>query len=647
MPINGGYRVRVTPLSRGQVASLPKKMERDENDWMTWLSIGLTIAEIGAMFIPGVGVGISTGIAAGFGAAQTVIEYEQTGTVSPTSIGLNVASLFLPGVIHGAGAVIKNSGFALNRAALKAGARAEKAIADAGRTAEEVANFSETVGVGLEKWVSSSKEASYFSRAESLADRFLAGDTVFKQFGITEAESLFTQLSTRGARGAAEALDEGIREANKDFDLSANIEREFIDKFGVIDAQELFSRVSRASSAAEREAIVTSFLTERLTTEEAWLFSEEIKMLGKHQFKQGVDDISKAAMKAAKREARIARREANKAVWREAGAAQRANMILRGIGSSKFNDRVVQIVQLMDPADAGRYIIERLYRRMVKYFKPLFRVLGSVNKIDTAFEKAGGTLVKSNVIVGYRVIGYNKKTPGHSDIMISFYPEMTRSKHPTSRNGKANKNFHGKPPVFVTASDAEITGLIDGGMKYYLRKWAITRGGTAASMNTLDGMGLALMLILPFMQTGMLRNILSLGSNVSKMSKRFAKSGLDGWGDDFIKSFRRAVVNRPGRFLARGVIAPLAGRFGRLTALIVSRESQRFIGVATTAANAAIEGKKPKNFYKTFQSQFRSAAGSYGNRIMRSGGRGSALITQKKYRRKINMVKRLPRAFGL
>lgn len=650
MPISGGYKVRVTPITKGQVALLEKKVSKKDDDGLTWLSIALTIAEVGAMFIPGVGPLASTGIAAIGAAAQTGIEYAQTGTVSPTSIGLNAASLFLPGVTHGVGAVIKNSAWGINRAIEKTAIGAQKAFEAAKNTVGDSAIVGKAVTSWSKEILETTKQAKYLKRTQELAKIFrgetemVIGNGLTRPFISGEVENLFSQTLTKGTRGGLEALDEGTRETEKDLSLSENIEREFIDKFGVLDAQELFRRVTRAESASERDTIIRLFLVEKLSTEDAWVFTQRIREITKGSFRttQGVADANKAAAEAMR-----AAKAANKELFNEASNVQRFNYFMRKIGSAKFNDRVVQIVQLMDPADAGRYIIERLYRRMVKYFKPLMRMLGSVNKIDEAFVKAGGTLVNSNVIVGYRVIGYNKKNPMYTDIMISFYPEATRSKHATSRNGKANKNYHGKPPVFVTASNIEITGLVEGGMKYYLSKWAITRGGSAATFSSLEGMGMALMMILPFMQTGMLRNILSLGSNISKMSKRFAKSGLDGWGDDFIKSFRRAIVNRPGRFLARGIIAPLAGRFGRLTALIVSRESQRLIGIATTAANAAIEGRKPKNFYKTFQSQFKSAVGSYGNRVMRSGGRGKALIAQKKYRRKINMVKRLPRAFGL
>lgn len=647
MPVSGGYKVRVSALETTQVGTISAASKREDNDWLTWLSIGLTVVEVGAMLIPGVGPLVSTGIAAAGVAAQTGIEYAQTGTVSDLSIGLNAASLVLPG-LTALGSNARNT-IKISKG-IREAIEAQEAL---GFTARQSTKFQE-VFKDTSKWYRTAEKNLSNTTKETLEffDKTFKGTAKLNEISNKLNKAFVNELLkdiSNGvkSRAVTEAIDNITREAEKDLSLTANIEREFIDKFGVLEAQELFRQVARAETRAERRAIINSFLAERLTTEEAWIFSEGLKMIGSKQFKEAAEEISYASQRAAKRAMKKAIREANKDAFWDATVSQRMNKVVRGIGSSNFNNRVVQVIQLMDPADAGRFFVERLYRRMVKYFKPLFRILGNVNKIEDAFVKAGGTLVNSHVIVGYRVIGYNKKNPAYSDIMISFYPEMTKSKNAFNKNGKPNKNYHGKPPVFVTASPVEIDGLIKGGMKYYQRKWAISKGGRPMSFGGLEGMGTALMLILPFMNTGLLRNILSLGSNVSKMAKRFKERGGEGWIDDFAKSFRRAVVNRPGRFIARAVLAPLGGRFGRLTGLIISRESQRFIGIATTAANVALEGRKPKDFYQSMRSQLKAMTNSYGNRAIRSQGNWNAKTQQKKYKRKLTMIRRLPGAFGL
>lgn len=340
--------------------------------------------------------------------------------------------------------------------------------------------------------------------------------------------------------------------------------------------------------------------------------------------------------------------------------------ILKNPGSRIFNEKIVQRVQaFFDAKDMGRAPAEAGYKWISKHVKETTKDL--VKKIkgakwgkklaamEKAFTKAGGVLCNSSVIMGYRIL---EKKVGMSLIQISFYPFMTKAKH-EKWNGRRTKNFYGKKPVFVWATSTQIDSLRTKGMVYYLKKWARNRGGNHSSLfgiNLLSGAEF----ILPFVNTGLLRNIFSLSSNiVHNTQSRLAGKGVYGIIDLFspanskkawkgaFSSFKTVAMTRVGRIIGRRFIGGASSLiFGNVIGNAIGREAQRIMGGITASINKGFKAKK-QSFHDAFVNQLKRELKS---RPMKSSAAASRRKLKRKSgariissgRRKLGFIRRAP-----
>lgn len=98
MAVGYGSKFEPAKLIANRVGAVPDLESTSALGFVSWALLGL---EFAAGLIPGVGIGVSTAIAAIGTASQLGIEAAETGTVSATSLGIGAAGLVLPGALQG------------------------------------------------------------------------------------------------------------------------------------------------------------------------------------------------------------------------------------------------------------------------------------------------------------------------------------------------------------------------------------------------------------------------------------------------------------------------------------------------------------------------------------------------------------------
>ena len=200
-----------------------------------------------------------------------------------------------------------------------------------------------------------------------------------------------------------------------------------------------------------------------------------------------------------------------------------------------FYDKVARPMQWLKPQDAARDMTTPIYRKLragiSKWLgnkRKLAEALSHANKLKDAFIKAGGTLVNSSWILGYRVV---KSAGVKKLIQFQFDPVATNN----------------KGPAFVWLTDKEITEFVTSHSpgEWYLDNVAFARNGTGGDnqLNALfatlgAGAGAAGLLPIQF-----LRSVRSIVSTVSRTGVGFAQKGFLGFFQDYFSNFGQKIVS--------------------------------------------------------------------------------------------------------
>lgn len=585
MAITSNYKVQTSALSSSEVGVLPQKeTHTHRSPWLTILGWVTTAAEIVAtLLIPeSAPIWVPLAISTTGAGVQTGI-MSASGEFSAVGLAINWGATIIP-----------------------FGSQLAKVAAKEAR----ITNLAEKLLV---------EEADLAKLIK--AEDFKTLEPLLQTASDVEKKTIIKKyLSQTGVSEELTARLEG-RFTGAD---SQEIRRLLSGVFGDKKVDELIKSI-KGLPKEQQNSLVMAFVREELGAEKANAFLKQMRKLY---------DDPKKAQRAAKLEIR------NQSAFKKT---------MHYTGTSEFNDKVVQRVQaIFDPSDFGRKWIEDSYRVLKRKFRKAFsragKVLDKLEDMERAYVQTGGHLVNGTEIIGYKVL----RTVGHrSYIMINFNPAKWDMGGTGAKNmiwkGRYTKNFGGKKPVFVWARPDELAMLVSNGMEYYLDKWAYSRGGlvvgTGLFSNIFRGLDIT---VLPFVNTGMLRNLLSLTSNIVErsysMSVKHDYWFTEEWRKQAWRSFKRTGVSRVGRLFAQGVVRPVIG--GRV-GYIIGREVQRILGATSTAINNNKLGGK-STFGKQFLSSYKSKAMggiiSYANMPGRKRGLYSA--NKRNASRKLGFLRR-------
>lgn len=104
----------------------------------------------------------------------------------------------------------------------------------------------------------------------------------------------------------------------------------------------------------------------------------------------------------------------------------------------------------------------KLQEQRANKMKGKLKEVNELQRLKRALEAEGGTVVNSNVIVGYRVL-QQAKVGIDALVQIVFNPVTTGA------ISTGAKNHGGKKPVYVRATASQLASLQSGGMRYYLQ----------------------------------------------------------------------------------------------------------------------------------------------------------------------------------
>ena len=272
---------------------------------------------------------------------------------------------------------------------------------------------------------------------------------------------------------------------------------------------------------------------------------------------------------------------------------------IRYLGSQKFDDKVVQRVQnIFDPRDAGRYGVERVYRKINQIVQKQINKFTENKVVNDAIKKATKNLNKINVsenvadaVVQFERVkqratkvvkttttkGYKfqhkystvqqrvmHKVKGGTSRYLSHYYIYGKkgiyfvvAMHFKRRFYKTGNNKHGKKPVWITATRDELYNIKTIGGTYWkekalMRGWEQSRGGRRHS-NRSFGQSRDLSLFLMLVPINPLRRVLSLVSNIVEGGYSMATGNFftRRWVEKFTESFANTLKNRIGRLITR------------------------------------------------------------------------------------------------
>lgn len=248
---------------------------------------------------------------------------------------------------------------------------------------------------------------------------------------------------------------------------------------------------------------------------------------------------------------------------------------VKAMGTQRFNARFVQLAQLSDPNDVGRYGPELLYQwARRKWQKALYnraflnatragaRNIRKSKSLAQAFKKSGGVLMRAqnrgnNVTLYSRYIVGIKMLPGGTPqrrwVLVKFNKANT--------GGLTGKNVGGKKDIVVAMSDYDFEQLATSGTQYWFqqglkKRWFISRGGRAVlNSRHVRVLSNSMSLFLGFVPIQPLRYVLSLVSNWVESASDVAEGDyFSTWWARFSRAFIRSSINRSARFFAKVVV---------------------------------------------------------------------------------------------
>ena len=287
---------------------------------------------------------------------------------------------------------------------------------------------------------------------------------------------------------------------------------------------------------------------------------------------------------------------------------------IKYLGSARFDDKVVQRVQnIFDPRDAGRYGVERIYRKINQIVQNKINSFAEKKIVNEAIEGATKNVAKlgasddvADAVVEFEkqsikittktLKGVTKTTTRTNNFRmthrvpskyLSHYQIFGKKgiyyivwMHFVKKFHKTGRNKHGKKPIWITATREELYNIKTIGGTYfksiaYKRGWEQSRGGRRHSNKSYFG-NRDLSLFLSLVPINPLRRTLSLVSNIVEGSYSMATGSFftRQWVEKFTTSFANTLKNRVGRLLTRTGTKYFANKY-RLAALQKLKKSAK------------------------------------------------------------------------
>lgn len=470
MPIGYGSQFIPPQLLTDEVGkNIINNSSNGSYKWLTGLLTGVGIA---VSFIPGIGTLATVGIEATLGTIQTVLDYQNNPDTPWYSTALNYVGAVIPIVGQGVsnlknaskiGKEIESTIEELSK--IKAGIRAGEGIRfDKGIRSVLLESQLETLEVikpnlGLFGSVNSAAKKYGKEYVKTLAEVNL-GKEFTKEF-IKEQindikqtiNSFVNNILKRGITAAGETIDkteEVIRKnLQAELKISLSLANELVRamrsgvKYGTKEYASLIHKILKESPNEMRALFVSNKRTFNLVTKGS--------------------NVSRAGKVAKK--------------------------------TVKFGQETLEY--LTNPSKIIGKVFEKTTGKLKGYLdgkvgELLKKITKSTIKTEQslieAFEKTGGTRIKSTWIMGYKLI---QEDQFGATLMISFLPSQT--------GGKKGKNVGGKRPVFVKASHIKIKNFLKATSKgqWYLNNWAKNRGGRTMQSSVLGANVSAILAFIP------------------------------------------------------------------------------------------------------------------------------------------------------
>ena len=301
---------------------------------------------------------------------------------------------------------------------------------------------------------------------------------------------------------------------------------------------------------------------------------------------------------------------------------QKVNRVFAG----KWGNRITQAVQLGNPNDMAREILNKPFNKLTRMMKKRVAqfsrwVMRSEEKIGIAAEEVmrkgfrswagkiskaaaknfvrineglkrnGFVFVDQEFVMGFRVV---QAGPTSSQIMVFFNPITTGAATPGS------KNYNGKPELLISLANVHINAWklsMDPG-HFYLKggsgfaRIALTSGGRHAYTGTVNLMAYGA--FMAFIPLSALRNVLSVGSNFKNVGKDISKGIYQAkWRDTLVNTFERLLPNKIAKLVGAVAGAPfgkVASSHAQRIALALSKGNQH-----TKTKTRIVNGVKIKN----------------------------------------------------
>lgn len=336
--------------------------------------------------------------------------------------------------------------------------------------------------------------------------------------------------------------------------------------------------------------------------------------------------------------------EAPELAFTEMNTWQKAMKIM---GTSRFNQRFVQKVQLIDPNDFGRAPVEWLYQKTKKWFNKnviskLPKVAKNTARIDKAveeFKRHGGVSVAdiSDWHIGYKIISTNGL---ESLVQITYILDS------------ATAEFR---HVYVFANKFQLKQYRRSPGRMYRNTWALSLGRKVDVTSMLSRFGKGMhpkdakqfASLLGFLPVPALRNILSLVSNVvENISDMTTGKWSKQWTSKFTRSFTNSLISRSFRLVGQVGGKYAATKYGKQIYNLVGREFQRAgTTIIGKGIKSSIQGKgfgidkAPKQLLYNTMVSVRSNTLKHVRR-----NKSSAIAASLSVRRKMEQYKRIPNA---
>lgn len=533
MAVLYGSKLELPQLLSSEIGFVKEKDTTGDNySIWSWL---LTIGELGAFLIPGIGAVGSLAIGAAFaGIRQAVdVSYGKDTTLSTAlNFGLGVAVPAI-GVV---GQGLKNIKIAENAAsAIKKGAEASTKINEL-FIAHELAEYELSFGGSYSELTKIERSEQYYTKI------FQRGEAakVFENVGFFSNPERMLKNYIKASERATRFSDiksqwtKWYEETTKIYQNNARLFTKNVGRASDL-AQDIADRTNKSLrnlgetlELTERElkALASSIKNGVIVNRRLWE-----RILGE-AYARSNNPLIVALLAGGRQEARFIKLASGgptnvaKAVKALNKSAQFSKKVLTLISSP---ERLIKKGFDATIAKMAEHIGEHVAERIALLVK---RVGKTSKELEEEFIKSGGALMASEVIMGYKVLYAN---PESTTILIQFRKEATMS--------TTGKNKKGKPPVFQTMSNLDLAAFIKAKspMGFYLDNFARSRGGRSA---TELGLGEELTNLLGFLPVNKINQLVGLASMAARFGKKISSGkGKFIWQERFYADMGKIFKN--------------------------------------------------------------------------------------------------------